>query len=195
MTDVIRDLKLCPDPMCKQQFCRVCHISNATGAYLIRLSFVAATRSYGLRGRFRIQQSDILRYLERRQTDRRFYQAPSLNPDRKKREQPFFSTLQALDLDAKTRKTLRKWLRKQLEDLKDTLSCREVCALTGYDLHTLTRWGREGKIPFRLYHNRFLISKAQLIDFLASDAYNGIVRKSEAHCKMISRFCEGSKIS
>ena len=71
----------------------------------------------------------------------------------------------------------------------------DKCALTGYDLHTLTRWGREGKIPFRLYHNRFLISKAQLIDFLASDAYNGIVRKSEAHCKMISRFYEGSKIS
>lgn len=192
MSSILDDLNRCPEVLTKEKFCRVCHISNPTGAYLLNSGLVPSVR-YGPGNRYyQIKKSDIMEYLNKRQKDRRYYQTPADASGHSKREQQAFSTLQSLDMTPKTRKALQKWLTAQLSDYPDILTKAILQELTGYNVKTILRWNAEGRLGGFVFKKKLLVSKTVMITFLSSDDYNAINRKSATHYKMMLAFLCGS---
>lgn len=188
MSDLLKELAKYPDPMSKTQFCRACHISNTTGEYLIESGLVPSTTVGKSQWFVLVTKEDICKYIERRQMDRRYYQKPTTDPAQHQRMQLAFSPLQALDFTVDSPRKLKAWVVKQFRPLPDVLHPADVSALLGYHEHTVSRWCTEKRIPCTIYHNKALIAKKDLINFISSEGFNAINRKSELHYKIIFSF-------
>jgi len=127
MSDILKELAKYPDPMSKTQFCRACHISNATGSYLIASGLVPSDRVGAAKWFVVVQRADVIAYLEHRQIDRQFYQEPPLDPSKhKQRKQPAFSVIQSFDFTKELSKNLQAWIFNQFKALPDILSLKEL---------------------------------------------------------------------
>ena len=51
-----------------------------------------------------------------------------------------------LDLTGPRRKKLRSRLAKQLAKAPDVLALQQICDITGYNRHTVSRWRTEGRL-------------------------------------------------
>lgn len=196
MSDLIKELDQYPDPMSKTQFCRACHVSNSTGSYLIKSGLVPSDRIGAAKWFVVVHKSDAIAYLEHRQRDRQFYQEPPLDPSKhKQRKQPAFSVIQSFDFTKELPKKLQAWIFNQFKTLPDILSLKDCCPLLGYPKNTVSRWCMEKRISCTIYHNKFIITKKDLIEFIASEGFNAINRKSEQHYKMIVAFLKGENLA
>ncbi len=78
-------------------------------------------------------------------------------------------------------KRMKLYYISKFEKAEDILSTPEIGRLTGYGKETARRWIIKGFIPAARCKERFYISKDDLIEFLCSELYAGIIRKSEVH--------------
>ena len=78
-------------------------------------------------------------------------------------------------------KFLRKLYTKQLKKYNDTLTVAEVSDFTGYRPTAVTGWVKLGKLKALRLGKQYIIPKEYLIDWLSSEDYNHIERKSKKH--------------
>ena len=90
-----------------------------------------------------------------------------------------------LDYEIVSRLLLRRHLEQQLADAPDVLTVEQIARFTGYTPHTVSRWCTEGRLHTIQRHPRFMVPKTWLLDYLVSDDYNRITRKSGKHYGMI----------
>ena len=71
-------------------------------------------------------------------------------------------------------------------DAPDVLTVEQIARFTGYTPHTVSRWCTEGRLRTIQRRPRFMVPKVWLLDYLVSDDYNRITRKSGTHYAMIA---------
>ena len=65
------------------------------------------------------------------------------------------------------------------------LALQQICDITGYNRHTVSCWCTEGRLKPIMKTLTFQVPKVWLLDFLYSDGYNNICRKSRKHNQMV----------
>lgn len=125
-------------------------------------------------------------YLRRRAADPARYTPPSgWYKNYPNHKPPENALVRRLELTGPRRKKLRSRLAKQLAKAPDVLTLQQICDITGYNRHTVSRWCTEGRLKPIMKTPTFRVPKVWLLDFLCSDDYNNICRKSRKHNQMV----------
>ena len=75
----------------------------------------------------------------------------------------------------------------------DVLTVEQIARFTGYTPHTVSRWCTEGRLRTIQRRPLFMVPKTWLLDYLVSDDYNRITRKSRKHYGMIQKVANTQK--
>lgn len=175
-------LKSYPDPMSKKQFREVSCISNTTATFLLESGLVPSQRVGKAKFFYEIRKSDVADYLRQREKQPSAYAPPKqwyrTHPER---QPPAFSLLRSLDYTKLDRALVRAWYGRKLCRWPDLLRAEEIARITGYHPHSVSRWCTEKTMPSIIVRRLLYVPKEYLLDFLTSDTYNGIHRKSRQH--------------
>ena len=99
---------------------------------------------------------------------------------------PAFGLNGALLLTDATRRRVRRWYENLLARQPDVLDARQISRVTGYASRTVSRWCTEGRLKSFPYQHTYKVPKEWLLEFLTSEDYNSITRKSKEHYAMIA---------
>ena len=76
---------------------------------------------------------------------------------------------------------MQAFYEERLSVFQDVMDVREVVTFTGYNRLTVGEWICKARLKAMLYNGRYIIPKNYLLDWLCSEGYNRIIRKSEIH--------------
>ena len=163
-----------PDPMGRTGFRKACRIGTRTSIYLLQSGLVPCENTGKQTRCYKIAKADVAAYLRRRLTEPEYYTPPSgwykNYPDHKP---PAFGLNGALLLTDAARQP-------------DVLDARQIAQVTGYASRTVSRWCTEGRLKAFPYQHTYKVPKEWLLEFLTSEDYNSITRKSKEHYAMIA---------
>lgn len=175
-----------PDPMSRSQFREACRIGTRTSLYLIKSGLVPCQDNGKKTRCYKIYKKDVAEYLRRRESDPMHYTPPSgwysNHPNRKP---PKPALVGRVDLDLAARMVMRYHYENELKHYPDVLTVSDISRLTGYSQHTVSRWCTEGRVKTLMRQPKFIVPKVWLLDFLCSDDYNQINRKSKKHRRLL----------
>ena len=81
-------------------------------------------------------------------------------------------------------------LEREIQDLlarqPDVLDAHQIARITGYASRTVSRWCTEGRLKAFSHQHTYKVPKEWLLEFLTSEDYNSITRKSKEHYAMIA---------
>ena len=81
---------------------------------------------------------------------------------------------------------MRRWYESLLARQPDVLDAHQIACVTGYAFRTVSRWCTEGRLKAFPYQHTYKVPKEWLLEFLTSEDYNSITRKSKEHYAMIT---------
>lgn len=175
-----------PAPMGRTDFRKACRIGTRTSIYLLQSGLVPCENTGKQTRCYKIAKADVAAYLRRRMTEPEHYAPPSgWYKNYPQRKPPAVSLTRTLDYEIVSRLLLRRHLEQQLADAPDVLTVEQIARFTGYTPHTVSRWCTEGRLRTIQRRPRFMVPKTWLLDYLVSDDYNKITRKSEKHYGII----------
>ena len=138
---------------------------------------------------YKIAKADVAEYLRYREREPEYYTAPSgwykNYPGHKPPARPL---VQSINCEIVSRLLIRRCFEEQLAGSPDVLTAAQIARLTGYSAKTVSRWCSAGRLKSILRQPKYMVPKVWLLDFLASDDYNSICRKSGRHYAMIREF-------
>ena len=180
-----------PDPMSRNDFRIACHIGTRTSLYLLQSGLVPCIHT-GKRTRcYKIAKANVAAYLRRRLAEPVYYTPPcGWYKNYPNHKPPAFSLNGALVLTDATRRRVRRWYENLLARQPDVLDAHQIARVTGYASRTVSRWCTEGRLKPIMKTPTFRVPKVWLLDFLCSDDYNNICRKSRKHNQMVREMQE-----
>ena len=185
----LNELKKYPDIMNKEQLCKACHISKLTALYLLQYDLIPHRDSGKLTRRYSIRKEDVIAFINDQQVNPLKYIPPdywySRGPVKKKP-----GTIRILP-NLPEQKAIRSYYEGKLARYPEVMDVADVVDFTGYNRRTVAGWIRSGKLQALKLLSKNMIPKAYLLDFLASDAYNQIIRKTPLHVKMLWELAKG----
>ena len=163
-----------PDPMGRTDFRKACHIGTRTSIYLLQSGLVPCENTGKQTRCYKIAKADVAAYLRRRLAEPAYYTPPSgWYKNYPAHKPPAFGLNGALLLTDAARQP-------------DVLDARQIAQVTGYASRTVSRWCTEGRLKAFPYQHSYKVPKEWLLEFLTSEDYNSITRKSKAHYAMIA---------
>lgn len=175
-----------PDPMSRTDFRKACHIGTRTSIYLLESGLVPCENNGKKTRCYKISKADVAAYLLRRLTEPEYYTPPSdWYKNYPQRKPPATSLIHSLNYAAISQQKLHSYLKKTTKGYPDVLTVSQIAQITGYRVHTVSRWCTEKRVKSFMICNRYMVPKAWLLDFLTSEEYNNITRKSKKHYAMI----------
>ena len=188
LEEQIRDiLAPWPDPMSRTDFRKACHIGTRTSIYLLESGLVPCENNGKKTRCYKIAKADVAAYLLRRLTQPEYYIPPSdWYKNYPQRKPPATSLIHSLNYAAISQQKLYSYLKKATKGYPDVLTVSQIAQITGYRVHTVSRWCTEKRVKSFVIRNRYMVPKAWLLDFLISEEYNNITRKSKKHYDMIA---------
>ena len=81
---------------------------------------------------------------------------------------------------------MRRWYENLLTRQPDVLDAHQIAQVTGYASRTVSRWCNEGRLNAFSHQHTYKVPKEWLLEFLTSEDYNSITRKSKEHYAMIA---------
>ena len=176
-----------PDPMGRTDFRKACHIGTRTSIYLLESGLVPCENNGKKTRCYKIAKADVAAYLLRRLTEPEYYTPPSdWYKNYPQRKPPATSLIYSLNYAAISQQKLHSYLKKMTKGYPDVLTVSQIAQITGYQVHTVSRWCTEERVKSFVIRNRYMVPKAWLLDFLTSEEYNNITRKSKEHYDMIA---------
>ena len=176
-----------PDPMSRTDFRKACHIGTRTSIYLLESGLVPCENNGKKTRCYKISKADVAAYLLRRLTEPEYYTPPSdWYKNYPQRKPPATSLIHSLNYAAVSPQKLHSYLKKTTKGYPDVLTVSQIAQITGYRVHTVSRWCTEERVKSFVIRNRYMVPKAWLMDFLTSEEYNNIIRKSKKHYAMIA---------
>ena len=177
------ELKNFPEIMSKEQFCKACHISKLTALYLLKYDLIPHKDSGRRTRRYSIRKEDVIAFINDQRVNPLKYIPPdywySRGPVKKKP-----GTIRILP-NLPEQKVVRTYYEGKLAKYPDVLDVAAVVDFTGYNRRTVGGWIRTGKLQALKLLSENMIPKPYLLDFLVSDTYNQIIRKTPLHVKML----------
>lgn len=170
-----------------EQFYQIAHISKRKASWLLTNSIVPCEDSGKQTRRFKIRLDDVIGYLQKVQSGTLdvsiprgiFTSGADIRPPR-----------EYLDCDELKGQFLANWYAAP-----DMLTIKQASEVSGYVGTSILRWVNRKQVKGVLYHERYLISKESLADFLSSKNGQDIVQKSEIHRDVIAEFMAEQKNS
>ena len=161
-----------PDPMGRTDFRKACHIGTRTSIYLLQSGLVPCENTGKQTRCYKIAKADVAAYLRRRLAEPAYYTPPSgWYKNYPAHKPPAFGLNGALLLTDAARQP-------------DVLDARQIAQVTGYASRTVSRWCTEGRLKAFPYQHTYKVPKEWLMEFLTSEDYNSITRKSKEHYAM-----------
>ena len=126
-------------------------------------------------------------YLRRRLAEPAYYTPPSgWYKNYPAHKPPAFSLNGALLLTDAVRQRIRRWYERLLARQPDVLDARLIARVTGYGARTVSHWCNEGRLRAFSHQHTYKVPKEWLLEFLTSEDYNSITRKSKEHYAIIA---------
>ena len=170
-----------PDKLSLEDFRVVCHISKRTARYYLQSGLVICENNGKKTHCYIIQKRDLIAALkEFEEHPCKFYIPKEFYNGGKYHKGKMHILTYLPDDDIKSPVT-KAYYEKKMEDLPDLLCSAQVADITGYDQKTIRTWCVEKRIKYLSIHPRVWIPKEFFMDFLLSEEYNNIPRKSQTH--------------
>lgn len=177
MSPVFIDWNSIPDTISKDQFCKICHMSKKTATKYLG-NVIPCSDNGKKTHRYTINKTDLISFLER--TSER-HNISLLHPVIRCSKTAFSS----MPLSAAVMSAMHKYYSRLLKPAKDILRVADICRITGYGKTAVNTWFLSGKFRYVVIRNAKHTTKADLIAFLSSDAFDKIYRKSDWHLRQI----------
>ena len=170
-----------PDKLSLEDFRVVCHISKRTARYYLQSGLVICENNGKKTHCYIIQKRDLIAALkEFEEHPCKFYIPKEFYNGGKYHKGKMHILTYLPDDDIKSPVT-KAYYEKKMEDLPDLLCSAQVADITGYDQKTIRTWCVEQRIKYLSIHPRVWIPKEFFMNFLLSEEYNNIPRKSQTH--------------
>ena len=131
---------------------------------------------------YRIRKEDVIRFVKDRSENPSKYIIPPDKDKRKRETQTVRVMLDSLDRDK-----ARPYYEKLMSNDTEVLDAAYVSRMTGYAHKTVLRWVNTRRLGyFCKQGSKYLFSKENILDFLASDYYNNICAKSWLHIRHLN---------
>ncbi len=180
----VNELKSFPEIMNKEQLCKACHISKKTALYLLKYNLIPHTDSGRQTRRYTIRKKDVIAFINDREVNPLKYIPPDYWYSRGEiKKVP--GTIRILPNLPKDPAVIRSYYSEKLLRYPDVMDVADVVDFTGYNRRTVGGWIRTGKLKALQLLSKYVVPKPYLLDFLASDTYNQILRKTPLHVKML----------
>ena len=170
-----------PDELSLEDFRVVCHISKRTARYYLQSGLVICQNNGKKTHCYTIQKRDLIAALKEFEAHpckfyipKEFYDGGTYH----KGKMQIRTYLPDDDIQSPVTKA---YYEKKMEGLSDLISSAQAADITGYDQKTIRTWCVEKRIKCRSIHPRVWIPKEFFMDFLLSEEYNNIPRKSQTH--------------
>ena len=178
-------LKAYPETISKEQMRIICAISKKTCHYLLTSGLVPCQDTGKQTHRFRIKTTDVIQYLKDREVNPEKYRPPKGYYGRNPEKCSNATGVPYFPIDGKTVALMRSYFAKALKDYPDVLLTEQVAEFTGYGVNSVNGWCSKQKLKHFRICGRFYIPKEYLLDYLVSDQFIKINRKSEKHIQFI----------
>lgn len=176
-----------PETVTMEQFYRIAHISKRKASWLLTNAIVPCEDSGKQTRRFKIKLDDVIDYLQKVQDGTLNVSIPSGIFASGATSKP---PREYLDYDELIGQFLADWYAAP-----DMLTIKQASEVSGYVGTSILRWVNQKQVKGVLYHERYLISKESLAEFLSSKQGQDIVQKSEIHRNVIEQFMAEQKNS
>lgn len=174
------ELKKYPNVMNKEQMRTVCHIGKRTALYLLQFGLIPNETTGKLTRCYKIKKTDVIAYMKDREINPGKYLPPK-NWYSDSYNYNMFDTETAAMITRVNKAKLKRFYEGSLSLYKDVLDVANVVTFTGYNRRTIGNWIREGKLKALRHNGKYIIPKCYLLEWLCSDGYNAITRKSKIH--------------
>lgn len=179
--------ELYPKIITMEQFYRIAHISKRKANWLLTNGVIPCEDSGKQTRRFKIRLDDVIDYLQRVQGGTLNVSIPSGIFASGATSKP---PREYLDCNELKEQFLADWYAAP-----DMLTVKQASEISGYVGTSILRWVKQKQVKGVLYHERYLISKESLAEFLSSKDGQDIVQKSELHRDVIEQFMTEQKNS
>ena len=180
-----------PDTMSKNQMYRICHISKRTASYLLDSGLIKNKNSGKQTRKYTIRTADVIAYLEGRMKNPEKYAAPKgyyrVRGRHRKRTESISSSQ---FLTEKGRKLLGEFFEEKLMQIPDVVSIEQISDFTGYSTTSVSKWCAKGYLKKLYVMRKYMIPRSYLLEFMESDHFMEIRRKSDKHMEMIQKFMD-----
>ena len=166
-----------PDIISKDSFCKICHMSKRTATKYLG-TVIPCSDNGKKTHRYSITKADLISFLER--YPERLNLSP-LSPVIRCSKTAFSS----MPLSEHTRSVMKEYYSKILRDEKEIMRVSDICRITGYGKTIINTWFLSGNLRYVVIRGAKHTAKENLIDFLSSDAFDKVFRKSDWHLRQI----------
>jgi hypothetical protein len=90
---------------------------------------------------------------------------------------------------------MKLYFEKEFADCPDVLSVQDVSNMIGYDKTTIGNWLNERRLSKVRVSNVRYVNKNQLLDYLCSEDFDSVYRKSDWHKQHVEIFKQWKKSS
>ncbi len=166
-----------PDTISKDQFCKICHMSKKTATKYLG-SVIPCSDNGKKTHRYSIAKADLISFLER-YPER--HNISLLHPVIRCSKTAFSS----MPLSETVMAFMHEYYSQILRDEKEILRVSDICRITGYGKTIVNTWFISGNLRYIVIRGAKHTAKEILIDFMSSDAFDNIYRKSDWHLQQI----------
>lgn len=190
MTDaeIVQILRTYPPVISKDVFRKLCRISPYHARYLLESQIIPSIIKPKSTHKYEIPLTAVLKYLEDREINPERYLIPV--EYRKKCSKKKLKRPTARQLAGMTDASLMGMYRVEALEYPDLMTVAQISEFTGYSAKTVFRWCHRGLVRTLWSRNRMLVPKYSLLEFMISQEFRQISRKSERHWEMLSRITE-----
>ena len=166
-----------PDTISKDQFCKICHMSKKTANKYLG-TVIPCSDNGKKTHRYTINKTDLIAFLERNSERQRI---STITPVIRCSKTAFSS----LPLSEQVSSSMHDYYSHLLRSEKEILRIADICRITGYGKTIVNAWLLSCNLRYVVIRGAKHTTKENLIDFLSSDDFDKIFRKSDWHIKQI----------
>lgn len=166
-----------PDTISKEQFCKICHMSKRTATKYLG-TVIPCCDNGKKTHRYTITKTDLIAFLERTSERQRI---STITPVVRRSKTAFSS----LPLSEQVASFMHDYYSHRLRSEKEILRIADICRITGYGKTIVNTWFLSDNLHYIIIQGAKHTTKENLIDFLSSDNFDKIFRKSDWHLSQI----------
>lgn len=166
-----------PDTISKDQFCKICHMSKKTATKYLG-TVIPCSDNGKKTHRYTINKTDLISFLERTSERQRI---STITPVVRCSKTAFSN----LPLSEQVTSSMHEYYEQLIKSERDILRVADICKITGYGKTIVNTWFLSGNLRYVVIRGAKHTTKENLIDFMSSDDFDKIFRKSDWHLRQI----------
>ena len=161
----------------KEQMREICHLSKRSCTLLLVNHAIPCTVFQKKTHKYIVNRDDVIAFLKKNDPRDIRMMCRSF-----KIEEAYFT------LNDENRHYLREYYEEQLAYLPEIIPTYVIAQITGYSKGYVDKWCCDEVIESMTVANKRYVQKDVLLDYLASDKYSGIIKRSKKHKESVDRF-------